>query len=61
MTSLGRGSLLVQLEQPLQDLFVGEIRGPALGGGYGGVEVATGPLGLVPRPSEYPGPEGPEP
>ena len=33
---------LVELEQALQDLLVGKVGGPAVGGGDGGVEVAVG-------------------
>jgi hypothetical protein len=42
MTLLGGGAGLVELEQPFQDLLVGEVGGPAVGGGDGGVEVAVG-------------------
>ena len=36
------GAFEVQGEQPLQDLLVGQVGGPAVGGGYGGVEFLVG-------------------
>ena len=42
MTLLRRGALLVQSEQPLQNLLVAQVRRPAVGGSHGGVEIAVG-------------------
>ena len=40
-TSLRRSAFLVELEQPLEDLLVGEIGRPAVGLCHGGIQIAV--------------------